>query len=107
MSCTASKYEPGIFGLNEAFTTTNCLKERNKPDPQVIKLLSGSTQLSMKFQLLRKLKYRQMQMLHALSLSDVVFIMLINVKMPTIVGNCWHFHIYEQDKIHAQLSLGR
>ena len=29
----------------------------------------------------------------ALSLSDVVFIMLINVKMPTIV-----FNIYEQDK---------
>ena len=30
-----------------------------------------------------------------LSLSDVVFILLINVKMPTIVGN---FNIYEQDK---------
>ena len=37
----------------------------------------------------------------ALSLSDVVFIMLINVKMPTIVGI---FYIYEQDKFHAQLS---
>ena len=34
----------------------------------------------------------------ALSLSDVVFIMLINVKMPTI------FNIYEQDKFRAQLS---
>ena len=32
-------------------------------------------------------------------LSDVVFIMLINVKMPTIVLN-----IYEHDKFHAQLS---
>ena len=31
----------------------------------------------------------------ALSLSDVVFIMLINVKMPTI---------YEQDKFRAQQS---
>ena len=38
----------------------------------------------------------------ALSLSYVVFLMLINVKMPTI--NCWHFNIYEQDKFHAQLS---
>ena len=38
----------------------------------------ASTQLSMKFQLLLKTL--------ALSLSDVVFIMLINVKMPTIVG---------------------
>ena len=34
----------------------------------------------------QKLKYRQMKMFLALSLSDVVFIMLINVKMPTIVG---------------------
>ena len=60
----------------------------------------------------------------ALSLSDDVFIMLINVKMPTIAGiltfmsrisiyhankclnasNCWHFNIYEQDKFHAQLK---
>ena len=31
----------------------------------------------------------------ALSLSDAVFIMLLNVKMPTIVGI---FNIYEQDK---------
>ena len=31
-------------------------------------------------------KYRQMKKFLAISLSDVVFIMLINVKMPTIVG---------------------
>ena len=37
----------------------------------------------------------------ALNLSDVVFIMLINDKMPTIV--CI-FDIYEQDKFCAQLS---
>ena len=35
----------------------------------------------------------------ASSLSDVVFIMLINVKMPTIVG----ILTFEQDKFHAQL----
>ena len=40
---------------------------------------------------------------NALSLSDVVFIKLINVKMPTIV-QFWHFNIYEQDKFRAQLS---
>ena len=34
----------------------------------------------------KKLKHRQMKKILALSLSDVVFIMLINVKMPTIVG---------------------
>ena len=40
------------------------------------------------------------------------FILLINVKMPIIVGiltfmsriNCWHFNICEQDKFHAQVS---
>ena len=40
----------------------------------------------MKFRLLIKLKYRQMKKFLDLSLSDVVFIILINVKMPTIVG---------------------
>ena len=34
----------------------------------------------------KKLKYRQINKFLALSLSDVVFIMLINFKMPTIVG---------------------
>ena len=34
----------------------------------------------------KKLKYRKLKKFLALSLSDVVFIMLINVKMPTIVG---------------------
>ena len=34
----------------------------------------------------KKLKYRQINKILALSISDVVFIMLINVKMPTIVG---------------------
>ena len=33
-----------------------------------------------------KLKYQQIKKYLALSLSDVVFIMLINVKMPTIFG---------------------
>ena len=41
--------------------------------PKVIKLSSCSTQLSMKFQLLIKLKYRQMKKFLALSLSDVAF----------------------------------
>ena len=39
----------------------------------------------------------------ALCLSDVVFIMLVNVKMPTITI-VWHFNIYELDKFRAQLS---
>ena len=40
----------------------------------------------MKFQVLIKLKYRQIKKFLALSLSGVVFIMLINVKTPTFVG---------------------
>ena len=55
--------------------------------PEVIKRFSCSSQLSTTFQLLmKKLKYRQMKTFLALSVSDVVFIMLINVKMPTFVG---------------------
>ena len=57
-----------------------------RPGPRVIKLFSCSTQLSTKFQLLIKTKIPTKKKFLALSLSDVVFIMLINVKMPTIVG---------------------
>ena len=55
-------------------------------DPKVIKRFSCSTQLSTKFQLLIKLKYRQMKKFLASILLDIVFIMLVNVKMLTIVG---------------------
>ena len=53
--------------------------------PKVIKLFSCSTQLSMNFQLLIKTKILTNKEV-SLSLSDVVFIMLINVEMSTIVG---------------------
>ena len=46
-----------------------------------------------------KTKFGQVKMFLASSLSDIVFIMLINVK-----NNCWHFNIYEQDKFRAKLS---
>ena len=52
----------------------------HKPGPKVIKLfLLNSTEHE-------KLKYRQIKKILALGLSFVVFIMQINVKMPTIVG---------------------
>ena len=54
--------------------------------PEVIKLLSCSSQLSMKFQMLIKTNMLKNKYFLAFKLSDVVFIMLINVKMPTIVG---------------------
>ena len=61
-----------------------------KPDLKVIKELmlnSVSTQLSMKFPLLIKtemLKNNNISFFERF--SDAVFILLINVKMPTIVG---------------------
>ena len=49
-------------------------------------IISCSTQLSMKFQLLIKTKMLKIKDFLAFKLWNVVFIMLINVKMPTIVG---------------------
>ena len=56
------------------------------PGPEVIKNFSCSTQLSTKFQLPIKTKIPINEEFFALSHSDDIFIMLINVKMPTIVG---------------------
>ena len=62
-------------------------------------------QLSMKFQLQIKTKMlSKINNVLALKPSNVVFILLKHVKMPTIVNNCWHFNIYKQDKFHAQIS---
>ena len=83
--CLFSKY---FFQKNNKLKITAGVSNGLNPEsgPEVIKLFSCSTQLSMKFHLLIKLKNRQMKKFLALSLSDVVFIMLINVKMPTIIG---------------------
>ena len=56
-----------------------------RPGPEVIKLFSCSTQLIIKFQLLIKTKIPTNEKFLALNFLDVVFIMLINVKVPTIV----------------------
>ena len=61
-------------------------KGKQTSGPEVINNFSCSTQLSMNYNCSYKLKYRQMKKFLALSLSDVVFIRLINVEMPTIVG---------------------
>ena len=53
---------------------------------EVVKLFSCSTLLSMELQMLIKTKMLKIKDFLVLILSDVVFIMLINVKMPTIVG---------------------
>ena len=57
-----------------------------RPSPEVIKHVSCSTQLSTKFQQLLKAKMPTNKNCTVLNPSDVVFITLINVKMPTIDG---------------------
>ena len=74
---------------------------RIKPSLEFIKLFSCSIHLSMIFQLLIKGHMVKIKIFLVLKLSDVVFILLINIKMPKIFGI---FNIYEQDKAHAQLS---
>ena len=54
---------------------------KNDQAPRVNNLLHAT-----EIQMLIKLKYQQIRKFLAFSRSDVVFIMLINVKMPTIVG---------------------
>ena len=80
-----------------------CGKVWIRSDPEVIKHFSCSIQLnetSIAHENLNAETYRHFLFL-AFKLSDIIFFLLINVKMPTIVGI---FNIYEQDKFHTQLS---
>ena len=72
-----------------------------------------STQLSMKFQLPIKTKMLKNKSFACLKHSDVVFILLIFVKIPSIVGLCpvvqlvaslTAFSHYEKGEFHVQLS---
>ena len=56
------------------------------PCPEVINLFSCSTQLNREFLLLFKTEMLKNKTFLAFKLSAAVFSMLINVKMPTIVG---------------------
>ena len=53
-------------------------KLQKKARPRGYETFSCSTQLSTIFQLLKKIKYRKVKKFLTLSLSDVVYIMLIN-----------------------------
>ena len=57
-----------------------------KTGPEAIILISCSTQLSMKFQLLIKTKIPTNEEVSCFKSISSVFVILINVKMPTIVG---------------------
>ena len=54
--------------------------------PKGYKTFSCSTQLSTRFQLLIKIQIPTKEKFLVLNVLDVVFIMLINGKLPTIVG---------------------
>ena len=60
---------------------------QHKSSSKIIRLFSCSTQLSTKFQLLTKTKMqkKKKKIFPAYKLSEAVFIMLINVKMPTLL----------------------
>ena len=47
------------------------------------------------------IKYHQIQLFIDSDKPKMLFFLLINVKMPTVVGI---FNIYEQEKFNAQLS---
>ena len=59
-----------------------------------MKLFSYLIQLSMKLQMLIKSKMWKTKDILACKLSDVLSI---------LANGCWHFNIYKQDKLHAQL----
>ena len=63
-------------------------------------------QLSWTWKSTKNLKIWIIKTFLAFKLSDVAFVMLINIKIQTIVGILiyWHFNIYEHDELHAQLS---
>ena len=54
--------------------------------PEVLKLFTCITQLSMKFQILISIKYQEIQHFSSSDNPKMLFSMLVNVKMPTIIG---------------------
>ena len=68
-----------------------------RPGPEVVKLFSCSTQLSLKFEFLRDVIVAKInEFLRFKSSKSVIYL--------AHKCNCWHFNIYEQDKFHAQQS---
>ena len=58
---------------------------QNRPGPEVIKLFSCSTQLSMKFVMLTNLRLLTMPNSFLLNKLNMKISLLINMKMPTLV----------------------
>ena len=71
------------------------------PGLEFIKLLSGSTQVSMKFQLLIK---TQISTNGEVSCFKSLRWCIYHANKCLNANNCWHCNIYEQDEFRAQLS---
>ena len=73
-----------------------------KPGPEVKKLFSCSTQLSMKFKMVISIKnIKKFGFFFGSDQRRMLFFPLINVKMPTIVGI---LTFMSRKKFHSQLS---
>ena len=69
--------------------------------PKIIKLFSCSTQLSMKYVLLINLKLLAIAIFFLLNIDEHE---IFSANKYENVNYCWHFHIHQQGKFHAQLS---
>ena len=98
----------------ELSTKSAASRESLFPCPEDIKLFSCSTQLSSKFRILIQIKIPTNEEAScfktlALWLSSVM-LSLFNwytrsgVVLDCIDSYCWHFNIYEQDKVRAKLN---
>ena len=65
---------------------------KNIPGPEVIKLFSSSTQLSMKFQLLIHIEIIKISGKFRFKTRKLVIYLAYKCYN---VNNCWHFNIYE------------
>ena len=80
----------------------NTQRNKNKRlGPEVIKLFSCSTQLSMKFYLLMNSKLQISTVVFLLNLAEYVIFSAYEYENANI---SWHFYIYQQRKFLAQLS---
>ena len=75
----------GSHDLNMDFLSFYIRFKQVWKGPEVIKLFHAQLNWVRTFNCSLELKYRHMKMLHASSLSDLAFNMLINVKLPTII----------------------
>ena len=71
------------------------------PGPEVIKLFSCSTQLSIAFQLL--IKPEMLKNKDFSCFQTLIFCIYDAYKCSNAI-NCWHFNIYEHNEFYSQLS---